>query len=111
MSTSESGRIIAPDRLARWQTGRGRLSAAEVERLSDISSQAPKIKNLGKSNEEKTQWKVNRAMRDWLAGGKAKGEALSKDPVKLAKQRKAAKGLGYLGVDTGDGTYYVKKRK
>lgn len=111
MKTKDSGRIIAPDRLERWKSGRGRLTADEAERLDKVSANVPQLKKLAAKSEGKTTWKRNAAMRDWLAGTKEKGKALSKDEVELAKQRRAAKGLGYLGVDPSEGTYYVRKRK
>lgn len=111
MKTSDTGRIIAPDRLARWQSGRGRLTAAEAERLQDISTNVPNLKKLAAKSEGKTRWKSNAAMRDWLAGEKEKGVPIGPDEAKKARARRAVKGLGYLGVDPSDGTYYVKRRK
>jgi hypothetical protein len=109
MSTSESGRIIDPRRLARWESGRGRLSEAEAERLKSVSANAARISTLKERNEDKTSWKVNKSLRNWVAGGKQKGIAPD-DEAEKERQRIAAKALGYLGVDTQSGQWYVTKR-
>ncbi len=109
MSTSESGRIIDPRRLARWESGRGRLSEAEAERLKNVSANAPRISKLKERNEDKIDWKVNKSLRNWVAGGKTKGVA-PEDEAEKERQRKAAKALGYLGVDTHSGQWYLSRK-
>lgn len=110
MSTSESGRIVDPRRLARWEQGRGRLTEEESERLALVSRNAPNVKRLKEKNEDKTRWKVNHALRDWLAGGKEQGERVEKTPARQAQQRRATKALGYLGADTHSGKWYHKRK-
>lgn len=105
LMSQENRRIIDPRRLARWTEGRGILRSEEQERLALISANAPLLENLARKNEKKARWKRNRAMRDWIAHGKASGEDNEPDA------KKAIRGLRFLGVDPSEGTYYVRKRK
>jgi hypothetical protein len=109
MTTGESGRIIDPRRLARWESGRGRLRPEEVSRLEAISANSQRIETLKERNENRLTWKVNHALRDWVAGGKQKGVAPQTEEEK-ERQKKAAKALGYLGVDTHSGQWYHHKK-
>lgn len=107
----ESDRLMRPVRLANLTRGSGTLTEGEQERLQLVSGNALLIENLAKKNPEKRPYRVNRALRDWIAHGKAKGVPPGKTDHDLEKKRKAVKALGYLGIDPSEGTYYVRKRK
>jgi hypothetical protein len=101
-----SPRVIDSRRLARWESGRGRLTEEEAKRLEEVSSAAPQAKKLREKNQDKTRWKVNHALRDWLTNQKERGEP-SRD---AESSRKSAKALGYLGVDTSKKKWYPKRK-
>ena len=108
MTTSREAKIVEGKRLERWLAGGGRISEAEAERLKAVSANRQAIEHLAAKSEGKTKWKTNRALGDWLAGGKEKGIAPKTDEEK-ARQRRAARALGYLGVSPSAGTYYIRK--
>ena len=102
-----SKRLMRPERLDALVAGRGKLSEAERERLQLIATNAPAIRNLRKKNAEKREFKVNRALRNWVTGGKTKDQKKTDSDAELD----ATKALGFLGVNPSEGSYYVRKRK
>lgn len=105
----ESDRLMRPARLANLSRGSGRLTEGEAERLILVSGNAQLIENLALKNQSKRPYKVNRALRDWISSGKAKG--VRQTEIDADKKRRAIRALGFLGVDPSEGTYYVRKRK
>lgn len=104
----ESDRLMRPERLRNLQRGSGTLTEGEIERLQLVSGNVTLVQNLAQKNPSKRPYRVNRALRDWIAHGKAKGDISKQDPT---KKHRAIKALGFLGVDPSEGTYYVRKRK
>jgi hypothetical protein len=105
----ESDRLMRPERLANLQRGTGTLTEGEQERLQLVSGNIQLIQNLAQKNTAKRPYRVNRALKDWIANGKPKG-VIQTDADKDKKLR-AVKALGYLGIDPSEGTYYIRKRK
>lgn len=110
--TSESKRLMPPERIANLRAGTGKLSDAERDRLRLVSENANQIRALKSRAEshDKIEWKINRAIRDWVNNGKERGipyDMQSKDEKE--QQLKAIKALRFFGVDPQDKTFYVKK--
>lgn len=110
--TGGTKRLMRPERFNNLTSGRGRISAAERERLALIQTNAPLLEKLSAKGEGKQKSKVNRALRDWITLGKGKGVSY-KDQSEDEKreQQRAIRALRFLGVDPSEGTYYVRKRK
>jgi hypothetical protein len=106
--TGGTGRLMRPERLRNLTEGRGRISAAERERLALIQTNAPLLEKLSEKNRDKKPVQVRRALKDWIKSGKQKGEPYEKDS---ARTQAAIRALSFLGVDPSEGTYYVRKRK
>lgn len=112
LMTESDRRLVRPERLTKWMQGSGRISPEEAERLAVISTNASLIEILARKNEHKRSFKVNRAIRDWVTTGKAKGvNYKDQDSETRAKQQAAIKALRFLGIDPSEGTFYVRKRK
>lgn len=105
----ESDRLMRPERLRHLESGSGTLTEGERERLELVSGNVQLIGNLAKKNTNKRAYKTNRALRDWISHGKAKG--VIQDKSDEEKKHKAIRALGFLGIDPSEGTYYVRKRK
>lgn len=108
--TPEGNRILRPERMSNLLAGRGRLSEAEAQQIENATRNASSLKALKARGESKREFKVNRALRDWLNNGKPKGvDYKSQDTDEKERQLKAIKALRFLGVDPSDGTFYVRK--
>lgn len=99
-------RPISKKQLDNLERGTGRLNYEQQHRVALIQSNAGLLKKLGDKSSSKTNWRTNRAMRDWLVFGKDRGT-----PYDKGTRKRAIKGLGYLGVDPTEGTFYVIRRK
>lgn len=106
--TGGTSRLMRPERLRNLAGGRGRISAAERERLALIQTNAPLLEKLSEKNKQKNPTKIRHALRDWIKYGKQKGEQY---PGSKEDQQKAIRALGFLGIDPSEGTFYVRKRK
>lgn len=106
-------RLLRPERFFHLIGGSGRLSDEESELLDKISANSSLIQALKKRNVSKTkQYKVNRAIRDWLQTGKQKGvDYKSQDSETRERQLKAIRALRFLGIDPSEATFYVNHRK
>lgn len=110
--TDPNSRLIRPDRLSNLQEGRGKLSASEREALALVSTNSVAVENLARKNGGKRPHKVNRAIRTWLLNGKEKGVDFKEQEADTReRQLNAIKALRFLGIDPGEGTYYVRRRK
>lgn len=108
--TPEGNRIIRPERMRNLLAGRGRLSESEAQQIENATRNASSLTALKKRGEGKREFKVNRALRDWLSTGKAKGvDYKSQSTDEKERQLKAIKALRFLGIDPSDGTFYVRK--
>lgn len=110
--TNPNSRLIRPDRLSNLREGRGKLSASEREALGLVGTNSVAVENLARKNEGKRPYKVNRAIRTWLLNGKDKEVIYGEQEADIRERQLAAiKALRFLGIDPGEGTYYVRKRK
>ena len=111
--TGEGNRLVRPERFQHLLSGSGRLSEAESERIKLLSTNSNQIKALLKKNEnKKSQYKVRRAVRTWVTQGKSKGvDFKTQSAEDRERQIAAIKALRFLGIDPGDGTFYVQRRK
>ena len=108
--THEDKRLMRPERISNLLAGRGKLSEWERSRLQTVSTNAPKIKQLKAKGKGKREFQSNRALRSWLSHGKAKGvEYKEQDAPEKESQQQAIKALRFLGVDPGEGKFYVRK--
>lgn len=108
--TPESNRLMRPERLNNLLAGRGKLSEREARQIETISRNSNNLSALKTRGAGKREFKVNRAMRDWLNNGKPKGIAYKdQDTAEKERQLKAIKALRFLGIDPSDGTFYVRK--
>src|SRR5581483_10756209 len=90
--------------------GRGKLTEQETQQLENASRNSSSLTALKRRGEGKREFKVNRALRDWLSTGKAKGvDYKSQSSEEKEQQLKAIKALRFLGIDPSDGTFYVRK--
>jgi hypothetical protein len=105
--TQSDSRLMRPDRLERLESGSGTLTASERERLRLAKSNANLIENLARKNKSKRSYKVNRALRDWVESGKARGAG----GQSVDDKERTIRALGYLGISPSEGTYYVRGRK
>lgn len=104
-SESEGGfRLVSNLRLSRLSSGGGRLSEAEADRLAMLHRNTRKIEQLKKRGEKRSlrDFRINRAIRDWVRYGKKAGAKGQPDDDRL----KATRALYYLGVDPQDGIFY-----
>lgn len=106
--TQENQRLVRPDRLSNLVAGSGKLSASELDRIEAVSRNARLLKALKNRGSGKREFKTNRAMRDWLVHGRAKGGHADQPEE---DRWKAIKALGFLGVDPSSGTFYINQRK
>lgn len=107
--TPEGKRIIRPERLRNLAAGSGRLSEAERNQLANVTRNSNSLAALKKRGSGQ-EFKVNRALRDWLNNGKQKGvDFKDQEASERESQLKAIKALRFLGVDPSDGTFYVRK--
>lgn len=111
--TGEGSRLIRPERFQHLLSGSGKLSETEAERIQLLSTNSNQIKALLKKNESKrSQYKVRRAVRTWVTQGKSKGVDFKKQSAEDRETQLAAiKALRFLGIDPGEGTFYVQRRK
>lgn len=108
--TPESKRLVRPERLQNLRAGTGRLSQADRERLRLVSANANQLVALKAHGKGKAEWRVNRAMSNWITNGKPKGvDYNSQDAETKSNQLRAIKALRYLGVDPQDGKFYVRR--
>lgn len=105
-----SSRIDAPPisrkQYDNWIQGKGSMSYEQQHRLRLIQSNSGLLKRLAQKSEGKSASKSNRAMRDWLIFGKERST-----PYDKGSRMRAIIGLGFLGVDPSEGTFYVIRRK
>jgi hypothetical protein len=113
--TDEDRRLMRPGRMDNLIAGRGRLSADESERLTRLSANAQSIEALKKkrSSDERhglkrKDFKVNRAIRDWVNHGK---ERDAQRTIGENGEQNAIRGLRFFGVDPSEKHYYLRKVK
>jgi hypothetical protein len=108
--TPQGKRILRKDRLEKLLEGRGRLLDSERDKLQLISRNASSLLSLKQKSQSRQVFKTNRALRDWLTSGKAKGiKFAEQDEAEREKQIQAIKALRFLGVEPESATFYVRK--
>lgn len=107
--TPDGKRIMRPERVRNLVAGRGRMSEAEREALANATRNSQALAALKTRGAGKREFKVNRALRDWLTTGKSKGVDFKQSSEERERQLAAIKALRFLGVDPADGTFYVRK--
>lgn len=103
--TPEGNRLMRPDRIANLSGGSGRLTEYERERLEIAFRNSNQLVGLKKRGIGKREFKVNRALRNWINYGKAKGDENNDD------SQKAIRALRFLGIDPNDGTFYIAQMR
>lgn len=109
--TGENERLMRPERFANIVRGTARLTEAEKDRIDLLSRNAVQIENLSKKGDTlgNREFETNRALRDWLQFGKAKGEPRPENRTKELRAIRGLRRLGYTGSLQGKG--YVRKGK
>ena len=108
--TPEGNRLMRPERLSNLLSGRGRLTEDQKERIELAARNSRQLSNLQTRGEGKSPTRSNRALRDWLLSGKAKGTDYYKQSEdERKKQLKAIRALRFFEVDPTEGTFYVRK--
>jgi hypothetical protein len=113
--TDENKHIMRPARMDNLIAGRGRLSTVERERLTRLSANAQSIEALKKKRtsdelhrRKRKDFKVNRAIRDWVNHGK---ERDAQRTIGENGEQNAIRGLRFFGVDPSEKHYYLRKVK
>lgn len=104
--SKKAPRILSNLRVQRLTGGSGKLSEEESVRLDQLSKNARAVQQLKARGDKRglRDFRVNRAIRDWLAHGKLKGSPNRPNDESV----KAIKALRYLGVDIDAEIFYLK---
>lgn len=116
LMTSESRRLMRPERASHLAGGSGRISDDEAARLKAIRRNSNKLVSMGKRSSpserkggKRKEYEVNRTMRDWLTKGKSKDQRVDDWKESESDWYAAFDALDYFDIDPDEKTYYVDR--
>lgn len=105
LTPPEARGLVGRRRLRNLEAGTGKLSDQDRDVLKRVSRNRVRIETLKRHNKSKQEFRVNRALRDFVLHGKQKGAQDQTDE----DFEKATRALVYLGVDLDRGEVYLRK--